>query len=127
MSDKASFGENQGHADSTQPAPKRGEASASVTDAVVRDLQSRRDHGVGKYGVELLSHNGRDAMLDAYQESLDTTVYLKQCLMERSGAAIVPTPEQVAADFTRLRDDVQCKRLGSDACRFPHCDCPPRG
>jgi hypothetical protein len=31
----------------------------------------------------ILTFNGRDALLEAYQESLDLTVYLKQALMER--------------------------------------------
>jgi hypothetical protein len=83
MSDVAQFGENQGHTDSTQPKPVRGEFSESVTDAVMADLIKRRETGVKKYGIELLSFNGRDALLEAYQESLDLTMYLKQALMER--------------------------------------------
>lgn len=84
MSDQAKFGENKGDADSTQPQPIPTDRSRSVTDAVIDDLVLRREHGIGKYGVELKTFNVRDAMLDAYQESLDTTVYLKQCLMERA-------------------------------------------
>ena len=86
MSQQASFGENQSHADSTQPEPVRSEHSVSVTDAVIKDMVDRRELGIKKYGVELLSNNGRDALLDAYQESLDTTLYLKQCLIERDRA-----------------------------------------
>ena len=86
MSQQASFGENQSHADSTQPEPVRSEHSVSVTDAVIKDMVDRRELGTKKYGVELLSNNGRDALLDAYQESLDTTLYLKQCLIERDRA-----------------------------------------
>lgn len=83
IEDMASFGENKGHADSTQPKPARSEWSASVTDAVIADMNERRERGIKKYGTELLTFNGRDALLDAYQESLDTTMYLKQALMER--------------------------------------------
>lgn len=91
MSQVAQFGDNESHADSTQPRPARHEFSQSVTDAVIADMQERRRLGVGKYGVELLSFNGRDALLDAYQESLDTTVYLKQCLMERDAEKTTPS------------------------------------
>lgn len=83
MSDQAQFGENKGHADSTQPEPVRGDYSQSVTDAVIADMEERRRHGITKYRTELMTFNGRDALTDAYQESLDTTVYLKQTLMER--------------------------------------------
>lgn len=83
MSDQAQFGDNKGHTDSTQPKPVRSVSSQSVTDAVVADMHARRETGTRKYGVELLSFNGRDAILEAYQESLDLTMYLKQALMER--------------------------------------------
>lgn len=72
------------HANShAQPAPTESRYSQSVTDAVVSDLQLRREHGKAKYGRELMSHNGRDAMVDAYQEALDLVLYFKQALMER--------------------------------------------
>jgi hypothetical protein len=83
VSDTAKFGENQGHADSTQPQPTRQDVSESVTNAVIADMEERRRHGIKKYNTELLTFNGRDALTDAYQESLDTTMYLKQMLMER--------------------------------------------
>lgn len=64
-----------------QPAPVIGRAS--VTDAIVKDMTDRREHGIKKYGTELMTNNGRDALVDAYQEALDLVVYLKQELMER--------------------------------------------
>ncbi len=54
----------------------------SVTDAVIRDLRERREMGKAKYGTELRSHNGRSALLDAYQEALDLCLYLRQALIE---------------------------------------------
>lgn len=83
MSDTAKFGENTAHTDSTQPAPAPGVTSQSVTDAVITDMQARRDYGRGKYGVELMTNNGRDALVEIYQELLDATMYVKQLLMER--------------------------------------------
>ncbi len=70
------------HADThAQPVPTG--SGLSVTDAVVEDLTFRREQGTKKYGTELLTDNGRDALVDAYQEALDLVVYLKQTLMER--------------------------------------------
>jgi len=72
------------HADTqAQPAPAQGKQS--VTDAVMQDILFRREYGRKKYGTELQSHNGRDALADAYQEALDLVMYLKQALIERDG------------------------------------------
>lgn len=52
---------------------------------VLRDMV-RRDHiGRASYGVPLTAHNGRDALLDAYEEALDLCVYLRQAIYERDG------------------------------------------
>lgn len=73
-----------------QPAPKPTGESISITNAVIADLEFRREHGIKKYGVELVSHNGRDALTDAYQEALDLVIYLRQALAERDSTASVP-------------------------------------
>jgi hypothetical protein len=86
MSDQAQFGVNTAHTESIQPKPEPTERSRSVTDAVIEDMRLRRETGVRKYGVELLTHNGRDPLLDVYQELLDAVVYTKQCLIEREDA-----------------------------------------
>jgi hypothetical protein len=39
--------------------------------------------GIAKYGTPLQTFNGRDPLIDAYQEALDLAVYLKQAIMER--------------------------------------------
>ena len=72
-----------GHGTRIEPAPTSSVRSQSVTDAVLEDLRRRREFGVGKYGTELKSHNGRDPLVDAYQEALDLALYLKQALLER--------------------------------------------
>jgi hypothetical protein len=87
VSDIAQFGDNKGHTDSTQPKPEPTADSQSVTDAVIADMVQRREHGVRKYGVELMTNNGRDALLEIYQELLDATMYTKQLLMERDAKA----------------------------------------
>lgn len=70
-----------------QPSPVSTDRSKSVTDQVVADLQFRRSQGIIKYGRELQSFNGRDALMDAYQEALDLAVYLRQAIMERDNVA----------------------------------------
>ncbi len=51
---------------------------------VMQDLLSRAETGVQKYGTPLKPNNGRDALLDAYQEALDLCMYLRQAIDERN-------------------------------------------
>lgn len=66
-----------------QPAPTRG-TGTSVQWMVRQDLAERERQGVQKYGTSLHAHNGRDALIDAYQEALDLACYLRQAIEERS-------------------------------------------
>lgn len=72
--------------DSVTPEPAPTAGRVNVTLAVMDDLRLRSESGAKKYGTPLMTHNGRDALVDAYQEALDLCVYLKQALMERSDA-----------------------------------------
>lgn len=49
---------------------------------VADDIEARIRLGEKKYGTRLKSHNGRDAMLDLYQETLDAVNYSKQLMVE---------------------------------------------
>lgn len=64
-----------------QPPPEPGDKV--VLFAVLADLQSRAEEGKRRYGTYLETHNGRDALQDAYEEALDLAMYLKQAIMER--------------------------------------------
>lgn len=64
-----------------QDLPSPGKKA--VLEEVISDLRYRSAVGTKKYGSELKTHNGRDALVDAFQEALDLVMYLKQCLMER--------------------------------------------
>jgi len=55
----------------------------TVVFGVVKDFCNRSADGAKKYGTLLKTDNGRDALVDAYQEALDLTMYLKQALMEK--------------------------------------------
>lgn len=67
-----------------QPAPQ-GEG-VKVLDLVLQDLRDRAEAGRAKYGVYLQTHNGRDTLIDAYQEALDLCMYLRQAIAERDTA-----------------------------------------
>lgn len=51
---------------------------------VQKDMEERHQVGIERYGTPLQPFNGRDALVDAYQEALDKTVYLRQALLESS-------------------------------------------
>ena len=52
---------------------------------VIEDMKKRNEFGRQKYGVGLQANNGRDALVDAYEEVLDLAVYLRQTIIERDG------------------------------------------
>jgi hypothetical protein len=54
-----------------------------VEEKLKSDLTARQEAGIAKYGTQLKTHNGRDALVDAYQESLDLLMYLRQWMMEQ--------------------------------------------
>lgn len=66
-----------------QPSPIHN-SSASIWDLVISDMQSRDKVGRERYGTPLQAFNGRDALVDAYQEALDLVVYLRQAIEERN-------------------------------------------
>ena len=67
-----------------EPAPTPNEHPA-VWDLVIADMRERDAKGLAKYGVRLQPHNGRKALIDAYQEALDLAVYLRLEIYEREG------------------------------------------
>lgn len=68
-----------------QPPPLA--SSGDVWQLVMDDMADRRNVGIQRYGTPLQPNNGRDALVDAYQEALDLAVYLRQVLEERRIAA----------------------------------------
>lgn len=67
-----------------QDAPKPN-MNPAVWGLVLLDMADRDLKGAEKYGTRLQPHNGRDFLLDAYQEALDLAVYLRGCMYERDG------------------------------------------
>lgn len=66
-----------------EPPPQPGVSVA--LGLVMADLAARAEVGRVKYGTLLMTHNGRDALTDAYQEALDLCMYLRQAIAERDG------------------------------------------
>lgn len=65
-----------------QPLPKVNDLPC-IQDIVIQDIEERKSIGVKRYGTTLQPHNGRDALLDAYQEAIDLAIYLRQAIFER--------------------------------------------
>src|SRR4051812_20566818 len=66
-----------------QPPPTQT-TGVPVWELVIADMQERDRVGRERYGTPLQAHNGRDALVDAYQEALDLVVYLRQAIEERA-------------------------------------------
>lgn len=92
-------GEAAGGTISTESIPTQGDKAKStawthepqpkghgddVLTRVILDLKARGVVGKLKYGTALKTNNGRNALMDAYQEALDMCMYLKQKLMEET-------------------------------------------
>ena len=54
-----------------------------IAESVKWDIELRVEKGKLQYGERLKSHNGRDALMDAYQEAIDLALYLRQAIEER--------------------------------------------
>lgn len=49
---------------------------------LIPEVEARMRQGLATYGIPLQANNGRDALVDAFQESIDLMKYLKQCIAE---------------------------------------------
>jgi hypothetical protein len=56
---------------------------ADILPLVLADLAARMEKGAAEHGEPLRTHNGRDALHDAYEEALDLALYLRQAIEER--------------------------------------------
>jgi hypothetical protein len=83
-----------------QAAPEANHLPA-VWELVLADMAARDADGRQKYGVPLQPFNGRDPLVDAYQECLDQSVYLRSAIYER--AALLARVAELEAEVTRLK------------------------
>lgn len=83
-----------------QPQPHG--IGAPVGERLIELIRERTKLGMEKYGEPLTTHNGRDSMLDALQESIDLNQYLMQALMELEGEVKRLSEEQIGSLATFL-------------------------
>jgi len=67
-----------------QPDPANS-GSVIIQDLVLKDFEERKQLGITKYGTGLMPYNGRDPLIDLYQELMDAVIYLRQQLYEKYG------------------------------------------
>ncbi len=65
--------------------PPQASPYPAVWDLVKADMAERDAMGEKKYGVRLQPHNGRDGLVDLFQELLDALVYCRGLIYERDG------------------------------------------
>lgn len=88
-----------------QPAPT-GEGR-EVYDLVLCDILERYESGKQKYGTSLRVNNGRDPLVDAYQEAVDMVMYLRQAIEERKqmlerNKALMTTLNYIRTDYNSM-------------------------
>jgi hypothetical protein len=64
-----------------QPDPISNDKPA-CWDLVIKDMRDRDDWGRSKYNTPLQPFNGRNVIVDFYQELLDAVVYCRQLIEE---------------------------------------------
>jgi len=57
----------------------------NIHDLLKVDIEERAILGENRYGEKLKPFNGREVLVDAYQEALDLSVYLRQLIYEKYG------------------------------------------
>lgn len=59
-----------------QPPPHQSNG-VCIADLVIKDMQDRKQFGIDKYGAYLEPTNGRNMLVDTYQELMDACVYMR--------------------------------------------------
>lgn len=100
-----------------QPAPIPNE-SEPIIDMVMADLVERKRVGISRYGVPLQAHNGRDMLVDLYQELMDAVIYIRGAIEERSSSVSYNEEQRrELLDFVRRLsnvDDVEPLMIEAD-------------
>lgn len=95
------------------PEEWKQESSAASVRHVVDDMQARDALGREHYGTPLTAGNGRDSLVDAYQELLDGAAYLKTELVQTT----MPAAQlgQLTTAYRRTLDNILIIRWLLDA------------
>lgn len=114
---KANGPTREGRADESQALPTVVPGGAFIHELVMADLQRRMDIGTERYGTPLQAHNGRNPLLDAYEELLDLLCYFKQRLVEEGAGEVratdlLPDPDTLPQIFADGKDVVIDSPIG---------------
>jgi hypothetical protein len=60
-------------------------STVDICSLVLTDIETRRAVGMERYGVPLTPNNGKDALMESYEEALDLIIYLRQYIYEQRG------------------------------------------
>jgi len=87
-----------------------------IADLVIQDIQEKKQMGIEKYGVPLQAGNGRNALVDAYQEALDMGQYLRQEIEEKREVSIkLHSLRELVADIYYESEDSKIDRHSEEA------------
>lgn len=108
--------------DQPLPTPGRIPVQAALM-AAIAAIAERRTHGIRKYGRPLETHNGRDALTDAWEESLDLTTYLTQMRLER-GDQLPTTDTEQPIPASTITEAIRLIETGPRAVACTACKAP---
>lgn len=69
---------------------RRSYSGSAMLETVCAEVEERRQLGISRYGRPLQAHNGRDALLDMYQELLDGLAYGATAITEGTPRGVDP-------------------------------------
>ncbi len=100
--------DNYATAPEPPPIPRPCPMTESAHWQVMQDLAARAHFGQQKYGQPLTQHNGRNHLVDAYQELLDLLVYLRLALTTASAPqALEDIEREELVSLRRILTDPQ--------------------
>lgn len=85
---------------------RRNPQLANPRDLAIADMRERDAAGEAKYGTRLRPGNGRDQLVDAFQESLDLAVYLRTSLAERHDGTVDALYDEALTIVVWLRAEI---------------------
>lgn len=88
----------------TDPQPQPKGKGPEIAPLVINDIKERVAKGIETYGEPLKAQNGRNPLIDAYQEALDLVMYLKQALVERFGRNLIEENRQADRAFNEMKE-----------------------
>jgi hypothetical protein len=116
MYDPAMTDEERPGLSRAEPPPIPNDSPA-IADLVIADMEDRKAAGIAKYGVALQAGNGRDPLIDAYQEGLDLVVYMRQLIAERWVRR--EEYDRLAVEAAELRERLAAHEQAASRLRLP--------